>query len=85
MTKKKSSFFESVEAEIIDQAKDIVKDKVKKKAIQIGEISALVILGAFLISIGIASLISLYFPQTAGGFNYIILGGLFLITGFLMK
>ncbi len=85
MVKAKTSFFESVEAEIVNQAKTMVKDKIKSKAIQFGEISALVILAGFLIAFGIANLIGTYFPQTAGGFNYLILGGLFLIIGYLMK
>ncbi|MCA9459772.1 MAG: hypothetical protein KC550_04460 [Nanoarchaeota archaeon] len=78
---KKSSFFEKVEAEVISEAGNYVKEKAKKKLIHIGEFSILVILGIFLITFGLGKVIETHVPYLDGGYAYLILGLLFLIIG----
>lgn len=85
MAKKEKSFFQSLEAEVIKDAGDFVREKVKKKAIVIGEISILIILGFIMISFGLATFIANYFPILDNGLNYLILGVFFLIISFTLK
>lgn len=85
MTKKKESFFEKVEAEVVGAAGSYIKEKVTRKIIKLGEFSVLALLAMIMISIGIANLIGFYFPELNNGLNYIFLGMLFLISGFIIK
>ena len=85
MAKKKKSIFEKVEAEVIDATKSYVENKIKKKVIKIGEFSVLILLAMILISIGLAEMLSFYFPQIPTGLNYMIIGVFLLIIGFLIK
>ena len=78
---KKSSFFERVEAEVINEAGEYIKEKAKRKLIHIGELSILVILGVFLITFGLGKVIETHVPYMDGGYSYLALGLLFLIIG----
>ncbi len=82
---KKNNLFESVEAEIIDGAKDFVKEKVKKKVIRIGEISILILLSFIMISIGLGQILANMYPILMGGYSYLLLGITFLLISYLMK
>ena len=79
MANKKKSFLESLEAEVVKDAGEFVREKVKKKAIVIGEISILITLGFIMISFGLANFIGYYFPVLNNGLNYLILGVFFLL------
>jgi len=83
--KKKSSVFEKVEAEVMEAAGDYVKKKVVRRFVKIGEFSVLALLALILISIGIAQLIGFYYPQFDNGLNYLFLGLLLMISGFIIK
>lgn len=85
MAKEKKSAFEKLEAEIVHEAGEFVKEKVKRKVLRIGEISILIILGFMLISFGIASLLANYYPILSGGYSYLLIGVLFLIISYIMK
>ncbi len=82
---KKSGIFESLEAEVIHGAEEYVKDKVKRKAMKIGEISMFILLGFFLISIGLAYLIGYYFSFLNNGLNFLILGVVFVIVSYILS
>jgi len=82
MTKK--GFFEKVEAEVVSATKSYVEEKVKKKAIKIGEVSVLVVLAMFLISFGLAQLLGFCFPIISNGLNFLILGVVYLAVGGLI-
>ncbi len=84
MTHKKS-FFERVEAEIVSGAENYVKEKVKKKLFKLGEVSLFIFLSFVLISFGLAFLIGKYFPTLNGGFNFLVLGVIFLLVGYLLN
>lgn len=84
MAREKKGVFEKVEAEVVSMAKEYACDKVKKKLIKFGEISALVVMAMFLISFGVAELVGFYFPVVANGLNYVILGVVFLVVGMLI-
>lgn len=81
----KKSFFQSVEAEVINSARDFVKEKVEKKLYRIGEFSILIVLGFFLVSFGIAQLVAYLFPVLANGWSFIIFGSLLLVIAMLMR
>ena len=83
--KKKKDFFESLEGEVISTAQNYIEEKVKKKILKIGEFSILVFLALIMISIGLAYLIGTYFPDLNNGLNFILLGMVFLIMGFLIR
>ena len=57
MAKKKKSILGKIEDEFVKEAQEFVEYKVKRKAIHIGEISALVIVGGLLIAFGAAFLL----------------------------
>jgi hypothetical protein len=84
---KKSSHksHESIETEILRDAGHFVRDTVKRKVLHIGEISVLILLGFILISFGLANLLAKYFDALAGGYNFILLGVLFLIVSYLIR
>ena len=82
---KKKSVFEKFEAEVVRDAGNYVKEQVRRKVVKIGELSILVILGFFLVSFGVASLLGQYYPILGNGFNFLIIGFLFLVISFFMK
>ncbi len=84
MTKKKS-FFEKLEAEIINDAGAYVKDKVTRKVIRVGEVSIAFLFAFILIIIGIAQLLEGFFPILENGLNYIVLGFLFFLIALILK
>ncbi len=81
----KKGVFEVIEAQVMREAGNFVKDKVKKKVLRIGEISILIILGFILISFGIANLLASFYPMLAQGYNYLLLGIIFLIISFVLR
>lgn len=85
--KKKNSegFFESVEAEILREAGEHIKEKIKKKAIRIGEMSLAFLFAFVLIIIGVAQFLGTLVPYLDNGLNYLLLGVLFLIIGLILK
>lgn len=85
MVKSSKSFFEKVEAQVVEGAESYVKDKVKKKLIQFGEFSVLVFLSFIMISFGIAYLIGSYFPPLDNGLNFILMGMIFLVLSMLVR
>lgn len=85
MGKESKSFFEKVEGEILQGAQNYVREKVTKKIIKIGEFSVMIFMAFILISFGVAYLIGHYFPMLDNGFNFILLGVIFLIVGFIIK
>lgn len=85
MGKESKSFFEKVEGEILQGAQNYVKEKVTKKIIKIGEFSVMVFMAFILICFGVAYLIGHYFPLLDNGLNFILLGVIFLIVGFIIK
>jgi len=84
MVKKKKSFMDSVEAEVVGAAKSYVNEKIKRKVIKIGEVSVLVFMAFLLMSFGLANLIGVYFPGIENGLNFIILGALYFFVGMLI-
>lgn len=84
MSRKTESVFEKLEAEVVKEAGNYVKDKVRRKVMRIGEISILVIMGFILLSFGLATLIGSYFPMLDNGLNFLILGIALLLIGYLM-
>ncbi len=82
---KKSGVFEKLEAEIVRDAGDYVKDRVKRKAIKVGEISILIIIGFILISFGLSFLLGNFFPILASGYNFLIVGVIMLVLSSLIK
>lgn len=85
MKKKNPSFFESIEGEVVREASEYVKGKVKSKLLRIGEVSILVILAFILISFGIANIIAFTFPLLSNGYSFVLLGFLFLLISFSLK
>lgn len=85
MGKKESSVFERLEAEVVSEASDFVKEKVTKKIIKVGEVSVSFLLAFVLIIVGVAELIGSFVPVLAGGFNYLLMGVLFLVIGGILK
>lgn len=85
MAKEKSSFFEKLEAEVVKEAGDYVKQKVKKKAIRIGEVSLSFLFAFVLIIIGLAQMLASFVPFLENGLNYLLLGVLFLLIGMMLK
>ena len=81
----KKGFFEKVEAQVVGAAENYVKEKVQNKLYRVGEFSILVVLGFFLVSFGIASLIAFYFPVLQNGYSYILLGLVLLLTAYFMR
>ena len=85
VAKKKKGFTEALEAEVLHETGEYVKDKFRKKAIRIGEMSAAFILGMFLIAIGVALFLESVFPELEGGISFIILGVIFILVGVLLR
>lgn len=85
MAKSKNSFFEKVEAEVLEGATGYIKEKVGSKVVKWGEFSLFVLLAFICISIGVAELIGFYFSELSMGFNYILLGMLFLILSVFIR
>lgn len=86
--KKQEGVFEKIEAEVLSEAQGYMNYKanqVKRKAIKIGEVSAFVLLGFFLLSFGAAALLATYFPFLAGGYSYVLLGVVFVIISLMIK
>jgi len=79
------TLFEKVEAEVIGNAGEFFKTKVKKKLYQIGEVSLFIFLAFILISFGIVMLIGDAFPFLDNGFNFLILGIIYLVLGFVLS
>lgn len=85
MKMKKKSFFETVETEVLHEAQDYVRDKIAKRALKIGEMSSAFLLGFILLIIGVAEFLESAFPILDGGFNYLLLGVLFILVGMLLR
>lgn len=81
---KKEGVFEKLEAEVVREAGEYMKDKVKRKVLKVSEISLLVIIGFILISFGLATIIGSYFPLLDNGLNFLILGVALLLIGYFM-
>jgi uncharacterized membrane protein YkvI len=81
----KKGVFETIEAQVVKEAGNFVRDKVKQKVLRIGEISILIILGFILISFGIANILASFYPILGAGYNYLLLGIVFLIISFILK
>lgn len=81
----KKGFFEKVEAQVVGAAEDYVKEKVQKRLYRVGEFSILVVLGFFLVSLGIANLIAFYFPVLGNGLSYVIFGIILLLIAYFMR
>lgn len=82
---KKKSFIEAVEGEALHEAEDYFKNTVRKKAIKLSEMSASFLLGFILLIIGVAEFMVTQFPVLEGGFNYLILGVIFIIIGLVLR
>lgn len=85
MVRKQKSVFEKVEAEVVGAAGSYIKEKVTKKILKFGEFSILVLLAFIMISFGIASLLGVYFPELNNGLNFVLLGMLYLVVGFMIR
>lgn len=85
MLKKKKGIFETLEAEVVKEAGNYVKEKIQKKILRISEISMLIIIGFFLISFGLAEFIASQYPILPQGLSYIILGIGFLLLSYILK
>lgn len=85
MVKKEKSAFEKVEAQVVSAAGSYIKEKVTRKLLKLGEFSILVFLAFIMISFGIAIIMGNYFPQLNNGLNFILLGMIYLIIGFLIR
>ncbi len=85
MVKRKSSVFGDIEAEVVGAAGSYFKEKVQRKLLKIGEFSVLMFLAFLLISFGIANLIGSYYPAFDNGLNFVFLGMIYLIAGFLIR
>ena len=85
MAKKQSSTFEKIEAEVLREAGNYVKDKVKRKVMRIGEMSLAFLFAFVLIIIGLAQFIGSLVPYLDNGLNYMLLGVLFLLIGLLLR
>lgn len=83
--KEKKSVFERLEAEVISETEDYIKEKVTKKVIKIGEVSVAFLVGFILVIVGIINLIGHFYPNLSYGYNYLLVGGLFLLIGVLLK
>ena len=70
---------------MVNEAGEYIRSKVKKKVLRFGEISILIMLGFILISFGIANILASFYPLLSGGYNYLIVGILFLMASFLLK
>jgi len=81
----KKTFFEKVEAQVVEAGSDYLNRKIKKKLFRLGEVSMFIFLSFVLISIGLAFLIGKYFPLVDSGLNFIILGIIFLLVGVLLN
>lgn len=85
MAKEKSGIFEKIEAEVINGAQDYVKGKIKKKIYRISEVSMLIVVGFILVSFGVALMMGSMYPVLANGYNFMILGILFLVVSFVLR
>jgi len=85
MIKKKESFLERVEDQVIEGTKHFIDGTVKKRIYRFGEFSLFLILSFIMFSFGIAFLIGKFVPILSGGFNFIIVGALFLIISLYFK
>lgn len=85
MTKQKKGIFETIEAEVVKEAGEFVKEKIKKKILRISEISILIILAFFLISFGLAEFIAYQYPIIPQGISFIGLGIVFLAISYTLK
>lgn len=81
----KKGVFETLEAQVVKEAGNFVRDKVKKKVLRIGEVSLLIIIGFILISFGIAQILASFYPMLSQGYSYLLLGIVFLIISFTMR
>lgn len=82
---KQKGVFEKLEAEVISETEDFIKGKFKKNMLKLGEVSIAFLTGFLLVIIGLVELLAVYYPNLAGGFNYLLIGVLFLIVGLLLK
>lgn len=85
MKKKKHSFFETVEGEVVKEAGHYFRDRVKAKVLKWTEFSVLALLALIMISFGIANLIGSYVPELSNGLNFVLLGMVFLIMSLLVR
>ena len=83
--KKQESFIERVEDQVIDGAKNFIDGTIKKRVYRFGEFSLFLILSLIMFSFGIAFLLGKYVEILSGGFNFIIVGALFLIISLYFK
>ena len=81
----KKGVFETLEAQVVKEAGNFVRDKVKQKVLRIGEVSLLIIIGFILISFGVAQILASFYPMLSQGYSYLLLGIVFLIISFTMK
>ncbi|MFW5704678.1 MAG: hypothetical protein ACOCXG_02440 [Nanoarchaeota archaeon] len=75
----KKSFFESLQGEVVKEAGDYVKNRIKKKAIRIGEISLFATTAFILMVLGVTNLLGYFFPLLSPGYNYLLMAVVFLI------
>ena len=78
---KKKGIFEKIEAEVIQEAEVLIKKKLKRKMIQIGELSIYTISALLMFLFGLARLLAYYLPILDNGLNYLILAVIFLMLG----
>lgn len=82
---KQKGVFEKLEAEVISETEDFIKGKFKKNMLKLGEVSIAFLTGFLLVVVGLVELLAVYYPNLSGGFNYLLIGVLFLIVGLLLK
>jgi hypothetical protein len=81
----KKGVFETLEAQVVKEAGNFVRDKVKKKVLRIGEVSLLIIIAFILISFGVAQILASFYPMLSQGYSYLLLGIVFLVISFTMR
>jgi uncharacterized BrkB/YihY/UPF0761 family membrane protein len=82
---KDKGFFDTLEAEVVNEAKNYVKRKVTDKLVKIGEISVLVFMAFVMISFGLGMMLGHYVEILSNGLSYIVLGVVFLLLTLLFR
>lgn len=86
MAKKNSSgVFEKLEAEVVKNAGNYMKQNIKRRILKFSEMSLSFFLAFFFIFFGLSKLIGHYIPELATGWNFILLGISFLFIALLLK
>ena len=83
--KKEESFIEKIEDQVLDGAKNFIDGTIKKKVYRFGEFGLFLVLSLIMFSFGAAFLLGKFVEVLDGGFNFIIVGGLFLIISLYFK